>query len=241
MPDEVIEGQEPQETPEGQSQEPVSSEPMIEVAGRKFKSWDDVGKSYTEAEKRMREVENEKLLTSKQLSELQTKYQWADNWEQYLAANPQKRAEIERVLTEEAAAQQPRYAPDPYAQELTAVKRQLEEMRIDKELDAMAAKGFDMSTERRVKVLEHVFKTGDNDIQGVYKKLFFDDELARVKGETAKRVGDSLAQSQTAYQTPPTGQAALKGKDVKEMSQAELNDAIDAEINKGPLADWFKR
>lgn len=243
MPEETIqEGQgEAVETPvdetEGQSQETEAqpSEQVIEVGGRQFKSWEDVGKSYTEAEVRMRHLEDEKLKANEQAKAIQERYGWADNWHEYLNQNPEKRAEIERIISEEG--DRPTYRPDPVQQEVLSMKKELESIKMAKSFDALKAKGFYLDSGRERAIREHIFNTGINDVEGAFKTLFFEDELRRVKSETAKNTGDAMAQSQSSYRVPPTGQAATKTKSPKDMTVDEFNAAIEAELSGvDPLA-----
>lgn len=241
MADEVTTGQdEAVEAPvDGQPQEETpSSEQVIEVGGRRFKSWEDVGKSYEEAEKRMRAVEQEKLRIEQERQSIQEKYGWADNWQQYLEQNPQKRAEIEQILNDDGT--QTQWRPDPTQQEVFEIKKELEGIRINNSISELKARGYNIDEDRERAIREHVFRTGNSDVEAAYKVLFFNDELERIKNETARSTGDALAQSQNAYSVPPTGQAATKGKDVREMSQAEYEAALEKELEKvDPFSDFM--
>jgi hypothetical protein len=216
---------------------PQESSEVIDVGGHKFSSIEELQKAYMESKKAMDQAFRERADTVKQLKEFQERYSWAQSYEEWLAQHPEKRQEIEAILNETGPSyeQAPRHVPDPILNDLWETKKTVKELKIERELDALAARGFPVDSARRAKVYEYLYRTDDDDVEGAYKKLFFEEELERAKQEAIKKTGEAMAANQSAYQPPPSSGSPPSNKSVTEMSEDEIAAAIEERIRQSDI------
>lgn len=208
----------------------------VEVAGRTMRAG-DVVKSYGEAEKAMRQAQNAKAQADDKLKQ----YGWADDFRAVYQSNPAFAQAVDAAYNE-AQGNAPNAAAtasyQPHVQELDNLKAQMYHMQHKADIAEMRAAGYNISGGDEQEILTHIIAGRALNPRDAYSMLFRERDIEAARRDSTANTADHMRKSQGAYDEPPKGSQTPVKKSAGEMSQAEADDALMADIEK---MDMFKR
>jgi len=232
MPDEPTEGQAGTGAPdsEGQPQfDPASAE--IEVAGRKM-TVADLTKSYTEAEKTLRQAQQEAYGYRSKLDG----YSWADDLQTRYQNDPAFRQAIDEAVEGSGGNVQ---QLNPQYRELQELKMEQARLRMEREFDKIRSEGDELTKEMEQKILHEIaVNPAVQDVRAAYRNLFWEQKMDRIRAEATAQVSEQMTDNREAYSQKPSGSSKKAAPpSVSDMSPEQRDEFLMQRIKE---LDMFK-
>jgi len=227
MPEENIQGQDTQPPAQPQAEGSV-----IEWQGQKYNPNDFLSK-HEAAVRAMNEAQQRAAEAEKQIKEYES---WApavrdayqsdpdgfNNWYQNVVGEGQGHSRAPNAL-------------DPNVQRLEAQEVEIQRLKMERELDNMAARGFEMTPNMRQEIAREIYVSKIGDVEAVYKKLYWDRALAQARENAVSDTASTLNKGRQ-YHRPPEGSAKAPAPvDVSKLSREERRDLAVERIKEMPF------
>lgn len=134
---------------------------------------------------------------------------------------------------------QPNQAPpnalDPAYRQLEQQSIEIKRLKMERDLDNLAASGLEMTRDMRQEVAREVYVSGIEDVEAVYKKLYFDRAQAQARENAVSDTADRMNRGRQ-YNAPPAGNASPQAPvDISKLSKDEKRSLAMERIQDMPF------
>jgi hypothetical protein len=227
MPDETT-GQEGSAAAPEESAQPEfdPSSVQVDVAGRKM-SVADLTKSYTEAEKTMREAQQNVHTYKTQLDG----YSWANDLQTRYQQDASFRQALDDAL--EGHGRQPINELNPAYQEVQMLKQEHELMKMERDFDKLKQQGYELDKNMETELLQEMAMNRYPNVEVAYKAKYFEKALAQAREQATSQTAEQLSENQSAYKQPAKGITAKSAPpNVKDMTPEQRDAYLQKRINE---------